>query len=61
MFQVFFSIDISVMRNYDAYLFLDDGDGILALGRKDCKIYTKEDASLVEFTTEAYSSEMRLT
>jgi hypothetical protein len=38
------------MRNYDAYL-----------GRKDCKIYTKEDASLVEFTTEAYSSEMRLT
>jgi hypothetical protein len=50
MFQVFFSIDISVMRNYDAYL-----------GRKDCKIYTKEDASLVEFTTKAYSSEMRLT
>jgi hypothetical protein len=41
MFQVFFSIDISVMRNYDAYLFLDDGDGILALGRKDCKIFTK--------------------
>jgi hypothetical protein len=43
MFQVFFSIDISVMRNYDAYLFLDDCDGILALGIKDCKIYTKED------------------